>query len=258
MSTFWFQALCTSAKNAGDADCAHSRDWKWRRRGRESQCQPSPLPPEGCVPAKLSHNLSASSQCQPQAHSHALPRTGPSPHREHSPHAGIGQAANSTPKSHLSCPSKLKAVHKRGWHHTSERWSKLFSLIKPISSNESLLLGLNSSEINPKAAKPPHLSAQRQLFYSFRQHWVNTTTSNHTPGADLQVDIFKANVFPAAVQSPLLKAQSAKTTSSGSNSRYPQKNILQVSHLYTRKQYETSPETTCDGKPFHGKFFYNI
>lgn len=114
-----------------------------------------PPPPKGCALAKLSHNLSASSQCQPHARSHALPRTGPSLHQEHLPHPGIGHAANPPPKSHLSCPSKLKAVHKRGWHHTSERWSKLFSLIKPISSNESLLLGLNSSEINPKAAKLP-------------------------------------------------------------------------------------------------------
>lgn len=106
----------------------------------------------------------------------------------------------------------------------------MFSLIKPISSNESLLLGLNSSEINPKAAKLPTTSSQcsEAAFYSYRERWVNTTTSNHAPAVDLQIDTFKANVFPAAVQSPLLKAQSAKTTSSGSNSRYHQKNILQV------------------------------
>lgn len=161
MSSFWSQALCSSARmQVTQTVHRHSRDWKRRRRGRESQCQPSLLPPKGCAPAKLSHNLSASSQCQPRAHSHALPRTWPSPSQEHSPRSGIGQAASSTPKSHLSHPSKLKAVHKRGCHHTSERWSKLFSLIKPISSNESLLLGLNSSEINPKAAKLPTTSSQ--------------------------------------------------------------------------------------------------
>lgn len=263
-------------KNAGDTDSAHSRDWKRRRRrGKESQCQPSPLPPEGVCTAKPSHNLSASSQCQPYAHSHTLPRIGPS-HQEHSHHCGTGQGANPTPKSHLSSPLKLKAVHKRGCHHTSERWSKLFSLIKPISSNKSLLLGLNSSELNPRllSCQPPPISAQRQLLYSYRQHWVNTTTSNHAPGADLQVDIFKANVFPAAVQSPLLTIRSKvpKPPPQGATADTPRwifcrsgtctqgKSMIltQLCAFFLLLKKETSPETTWDGRPFHGKFFYNI
>lgn len=52
--------------------------------------------------------------------------------------------------------SKPKPVHKEDSCHVGN----LFSLMEPVNSNEPLLQGLNSSEINPKAAKLPATSSK--------------------------------------------------------------------------------------------------
>lgn len=102
--SFWSQALCASARTQV-TQTVHTRETEKEGEGKRANVNLLPSPCQGCVPAKLSHNLSASSQSQPYAHSHILPRTGPPPHQEQLLHSGIEEAANPTPKSYLSWPS---------------------------------------------------------------------------------------------------------------------------------------------------------
>lgn len=165
-----------------------------------------------------------------------------------------------TPKSHLSCPSKLKAVHKWGCHQISERWSKLFSLIKPISSNESLLLGLNSSEINPKAAKLPTTSHQCSeaaflLLQTTLGKYYNLQPCSwsRSPGWHIQSKCFPCSCPVTFIESPkcqnfLLRKQqqippdeySAGQASAHEERVWPWQSF--VLFLFFKK--ETSPETT--------------
>lgn len=108
--------------------------------------------------AKPCYNLLASSLCPA---THLLPRF--AQNRATITQGPLTSSQSRMWRQHVApkfSHSKLKPVHKEDSCHVGERWGKLFSLMEPVNSNEPLLQGLNSSEINPKAAKLPATSSK--------------------------------------------------------------------------------------------------